>query len=253
MLTELQYRLLKRISPNDPQYMSGAAYQNRSKLRVLLGDRLADSMNGKVVVDFGCGEGDEAIEIALQGARKVIGIDLREPLLERAREKAAAAGLAQRCLFLQAVHEKADAIVCLDSFEHFNDPASVLQVMYDSLRPGGFVAASFGPTWYHPYGGHLFSVLPWAHLIFSETALIRWRSDLRHDGATRFGEVEGGLNQMTIRRFARLLRASPFDVEFLETVPIRRLRLIHNRFTREFTTAIVRCKLVKRAERSEHL
>ncbi len=232
--------------------MSGAAYQNKSKVRTLLGDRLADSMQGKVVIDFGCGEGDEAIELVLQGAKKVIGVDLREPLLERARKKAADAGVGNRCLFYREANEIADAIVSIDSFEHFSDPATVLRLMYDSLRPGGFVAASFGPTWYHPYGGHLFSIFPWAHLMFSEAALIRWRSDFRHDGATRFGEVEGGLNQMTIARFERLVRSSPFRVELLEAIPIRKLQRIHNRFTREFTTAIVRCKLVKRADPPLH-
>lgn len=252
MLIGLQYRLLKRISPSEPGHMSGAAYKNRSKLQVLLGNRLAESMTGKVVIDFGCGEGDEAIELALQGARKVIGVDLREPLLDRARQKAVAIGLGDRCLFLKEANEKADAIVSIDSFEHFSDPASVLRVMHEHLLPGGFVAVSFGPTWYHPYGGHLFSVFPWAHLIFSEAALVRWRSDLRHDGATRFSEVEGGLNQMTIARFERLVRKSPFRVELIEAVPIRKLRFIHNRFTQEFTTAIVRCKLVKRSDLSPH-
>jgi hypothetical protein len=115
--------------------------------------------------------------------------------------------------------------------------------MASLLKPGGSLYASFGPTWYHPLGGHLFSVFPWAHLLFSEKALIRWRSDIRSDGATRFGEVEGGLNQMTIARFEKLAKQSPFVIDFLEAVPIRRLRLLHNRFTREFTTAIVRCKL----------
>ena len=76
--------------------------------------------------------------------------------------------------------------------------------MFDLLKPGGLLIASFGPTWYHPLGGHLVSVFPWAHLIFSETALMGWRSGIRADGAKRFHEVEGGLNQMTIRRFEQL-------------------------------------------------
>jgi hypothetical protein len=117
--------------------------------------------------------------------------------------------------------------------------------MYSLLKPGGFVRVSFGPTWYHPYGGHLFSVFPWAHLIFSEEALIRWRAHFRQDGARRFHEVSGGLNGMTIGRFERLVRKSGFRLESLETVPISKIRALHNRLTREFTTAIVRCKLVK--------
>jgi hypothetical protein len=82
--------------------------------------------------------------------------------------------------------------------------------------------------------------------LFSESALIRWRANIRPDGATRFSEVEGGLNQMTIARFERLVAASQFRVESLETVPIGRLRPIHSRMTREFTTAIVRTKLVSK-------
>jgi hypothetical protein len=54
------------------------------------------------------------------------------------------------------------------------------------IKPDGCVIAAFGPTWFHPLGGHLFSVFPWAHLIFTERALIRWRSDFKTDGATRF-------------------------------------------------------------------
>ena len=116
--------------------------------------------------------------------------------------------------------------------------------MHSLLKPGGVVMVSFGPTWYHPLGGHLFSVFPWAHLVFSESALVRWRADLRSDKATRFCEVEGGLNQMTIARFERLVRGSRFKLETLQTVPIRALRRVHCHVTREFTTAVVRARLV---------
>ena len=80
-----------------------------------------------------------------------------------------------------------------------------------------------------------------------ETALIRWRANIRSDGATRFSEVEGGLNQMTIARFERLVSASQLRIEALETVPIRALRPVHCRLTREFTTAVVRTTLVSKA------
>jgi len=114
------------------------------------------------------------------------------------------------------------------------------------LQPTGEVLVCFGPTWYHPLGGHLFSVFPWAHLIFSEKALIRWRSTFKTDGATRFSEVAGGLNQMTIAKFEELIAGSPLELASLELVPIKKLRHFHNRFTREFTTAVVRGRLVKR-------
>src|SRR3712207_8667870 len=39
MLTDLQYRLLKRIAPGEPAQCSGASYVGKSKLRILLGER----------------------------------------------------------------------------------------------------------------------------------------------------------------------------------------------------------------------
>ena len=200
-------------------------------------------MAGRVVIDFGCGEGAEAIEIARRGARRVIGIDIRPNLLERARAAAEKAGVSDRCVFATQTAERADVILSVDGFEHYDDPGQVLECMRRLVNLRGRVFISFGPPWLHPLGGHLFSVFPWAHLIFTERALIRWRSDFKSDRATRFCEVEGGLNQMTIARFEKLVERSPFAVDFFEAVPIRRLRLLHNRFTREFTTAILRCKL----------
>ena len=85
----------------------------------------------------------------------------------------------------------------------------------------------------------LFSVFPWAHLVFSEDALIRWRSDFNNNGATLFHELAGGLNQMTIARFERLVAHSRFPPVSVKLVPIRRLRLLHHRLTREFTNALV--------------
>jgi SAM-dependent methyltransferase len=249
MLTSLEYRILKKISPSAPDVLSGSAYQNQSKLQILLGDGFLRRVPGKVVIDFGCGEGHESIELARAGAARVIGVDIQEHLLENARRNADREGVTETCKFTASVRETADLIVCLDSFEHFKDPAAVLIAMNQLLNPGGEVIASFGPTWYHPLGGHLFSVFPWAHLVFSEKALIRWRADFKTDGATRFSEVAGGLNRMTIRRFERLVAASPLRLESLEAVPIRKLRPVHNRWSREFTTAIVRCRLTRRAAR----
>jgi SAM-dependent methyltransferase len=185
--------------------------------------------------------------MAQRGAARVIGIDIREEILQIGRQKALAAGVQDVCLFTSSTNELADVVVSLDAFEHFADPAGILRIISTLLQPSGDVIISFGPTWYHPLGGHLFSVFPWAHLIFEEEALIRWRSTFKTDGATRFGEVAGGLNQMTIGRFEKLVAASPFKLAAIDLVPIRKLRPFHNRLTREFTTAVVRCRLVKKA------
>jgi SAM-dependent methyltransferase len=246
MLTDLQYRVLKRISPGVPDCCGAGIYEGKSKLAVLMGDDFFAKIAGKVVIDFGCGEGVEAVEMAVRGAKRVIGLEIREDLLQTARQRALAAGVQHTCVFASSTEELADIVVSLDAFEHFTDPAGILRLMNALLKPAGEVLVSFGPTWYHPLGGHLFSVFPWAHLIFSEKALIRWRSTFKTDGATRFCEVAGGLNQMTIAKFEGLISGSPLEFNTLELVPISKFRRLHHRFTREFTTAVVRCRLVKR-------
>ena len=244
---KLGYRILKWLSPNgDNSSMDGSAYLNESKLSVLLGDNVLDELVDKTVIDFGCGEGAEAIEIAQHGASKVIGLDIQENLLSVARQRANKQDIRDRCSFAVATDQKADVITAIDSFEHFEDPSSILKIMARLVKPTGYVLASFGPTWYHPVGGHLFSPFPWAHLIFTEKALIRWREDFKNDGAKTFQEVAGGLNKMTISRFERIVEESQFRFEQFQAVPIRGLRAFSNNCTREFSTAIVRCRMVLR-------
>jgi SAM-dependent methyltransferase len=224
--------------------MQGAAYAGKSKLRVLLGDEILRKLAGMDgVVDFGCGDGAQAVELAQLGCRNVIGVDIRPDVLEAGRARATAAGVQDRCRFTEHVETRADAVVSVDAFEHFCDPEGILRIMHSLLKPGGAVFASFGPTWYHPLGGHMFSIFPWAHLLFTEKALCAWRLHLRDDGATCFSDVEGGLNRMTIGRFENIVKNSPFAIERLECVPIRRFAALHNRATREWITATVRATL----------
>ena len=61
-MDRFQYRILTRISRHEPAYLSGEVYRNKSKIKVLLGVQVVAQLRGKVVIDFGCGEGDDAIE-----------------------------------------------------------------------------------------------------------------------------------------------------------------------------------------------
>lgn len=248
----LGYQLLRRISVDgETGYCDGSAYRGISKIEKLLGKNIWRDTRDKVVIDFGCGDGEDAVEVAARGAKKVIGVDIRERVLANARRAAAERGVSDRCIFTTRADEKADVILSLDAFEHFDDPGEILRIMRALLKNNGCVLVAFGPTWYHPLGGHLFSPFPWAHLLFTEKSLIRWRSEFKTDGATRFHEAEGGLNQMTIRRFEALINESDFEFAEFEPVPIRKMQVLANRLTREFTTAIVRCRLVPRSSGQE--
>src|ERR1035441_3904579 len=153
MLTNFQVRILKMISPGLPSCCSRSACEGRSKLAILMGDGFFPKIAGKVIVDFGCGDGADAVEMAANGAKQVIGIDIRENVLQPATQKALAAGVQDTCAFATSTRQLADLVVSLDAFEHFADPAEILQVMNSLLLPAGEVLVSFGPTWYHPWGG----------------------------------------------------------------------------------------------------
>ena len=99
--------------------------------------------------------------------------------MEVARRAADSASVAGRCVFMKVTDEQADSMFTLEAFEHFAQPEEVLRVMRRLVKPGGEARIAFGPTWYYPLGGHLFSIFPWAHLIFTERALLRWRRDFK--------------------------------------------------------------------------
>src|SRR5690242_18462413 len=144
MLNKLQSRILRRISPGLPDTCNGRAYEGKSKLAVLMGNDFFSRIAGKLVVDFGCGEGADAIEMARHGAGRVIGIDIREEVLTSARRAAADAGVESVCSFAGSMNGRADVVVSLDAFEHFSDPAEVLRIMSRLLKPEGEVLVCFG-------------------------------------------------------------------------------------------------------------
>ena len=241
-------RILTWLSPTgENSNLDGSAYTNKSKLEVLFGPTFFDELRDRVVLDFGCGAGEETMEMAQRGAGRVIGLDIRPKMLAKASARAAAVGLAERCVFTTSPQEPADVIVSLDCFEHYEDPAAVLQTMDRYLKPGGKVLVSFGATWYHPYGGHLFALFPWAHLLFTEHAMLTWRKQ-SHPTQTARTITECGLNKMTLRRFERIVGASPFTFADYEARPIRAVRRFYHPLTREFFTSVVQCTLVRKSE-----
>lgn len=108
-----------------------------------------DLPEGAAVLDVGCGTGRHSIALALRGF-SVTGIDLSEAMLDRAREKAAAAGA--RVTFLQAdatsfesppVYDAAIGLCegAMGLLGSQDDPMSrdlaVLQSVFRALKPGG--------------------------------------------------------------------------------------------------------------------
>ena len=107
-------------------------------------DQLA-SIQGKRVVDVGCGGGILAESMARRGAH-VLGIDLADRPLKVAQLHAMEGGvtnLEYRSVAAEALAAEQpgqfDVVTCMEMLEHVPDPASVIQACTDMVKPGGWV------------------------------------------------------------------------------------------------------------------
>ncbi|MDP9046326.1 MAG: bifunctional 2-polyprenyl-6-hydroxyphenol methylase/3-demethylubiquinol 3-O-methyltransferase UbiG [Pseudomonadota bacterium] len=125
---ESEFRPLHRINP----------------LRLDWIDRQA-SLQGRTVVDIGCGGGILADSMARRGAT-VLGIDLSAKALKVAQLHALDAGTERidyREISAEALAAEApasfDTVTCMEMLEHVPDPASVVQACAALAKPGGWV------------------------------------------------------------------------------------------------------------------
>lgn len=190
---------------------------------------LIKEISGRDVLDFGCGAGYQVLAMAQGGARRVVGLDSNENILAKARDLAANSNLGKKIELLsrlkEDMRESFDIVISQDSVEHFNDPALALKQMMSVLKKQGRIFMIFGPPWYAPHGSHMnfFTTLPWVNILFSERTIMKVRAAFRNDGAAQFGEVEGGLNKMTVAGFERLIAGSGMRMEYLKYHCIKKL------------------------------
>jgi SAM-dependent methyltransferase len=97
------------------------------------------------VLEVASGSGGPALYVARTSGCRVTGIDANESGIATASQAAAAAGLAERVRFthidatrpLPFEDATFDALLCIDSMNHFPDRAGVLREWRRVLRPGG--------------------------------------------------------------------------------------------------------------------
>lgn len=104
----------------------------------------SQGLEGKKIVDIGCGGGILSESMAAQGAI-VTGIDMGETPLSVAKLHLLETGLSvdYRKITAEALASEMpaafDVVTCMEMLEHVPDPASVIKACMQLVRPGGHV------------------------------------------------------------------------------------------------------------------
>lgn len=107
-------------------------------------NQYCDGLDGKQVIDVGCGGGILAESMVTQGAQ-VTGIDMGEAPLSVARLHGLESGIAvdyQRITAEAMAEQHAgefDVVTCMEMLEHVPDPSSTIAACAQLVKPGGYV------------------------------------------------------------------------------------------------------------------
>jgi SAM-dependent methyltransferase len=134
------------------------AYPLFAQLMDLYGDH-----TGQVVLDYGCGPGDDVVGFLLwSNARKVVGIDVSEKALELARHRVALHHIdAKRVELIKITDstgkiplpdETIDWLQCGGVLHHTTHPQEIVKEFYRVMRPGAegrLMLYNRDSIWYH--------------------------------------------------------------------------------------------------------
>jgi SAM-dependent methyltransferase len=125
----------------DPATMEGELLEAEHVARYRWAAALVE---GKRVLDAGCGTGYGAELLAREGAASVVGVDVDREVIEAAqREGSGAVTFAAADLReLPADLGTFDAIVCFEVLEHIDEPEAALDRLAASLAPDGLLVVS---------------------------------------------------------------------------------------------------------------
>ncbi len=247
------------LDPADVEYFGRGRWENPRFWSRLGGQ---PNLQGKRVLDLGCGHGSLCVDMAKAGAERVVGVDLNACLIEFAQRNLQlnypelVGKVEFFCLDIADLAEgDFDLMTSKDTFEHVMDLPKVLSEMHARLKSGGRLYAAIGPLWNSPFGDHdtikrLIGInLPWAHLILPDRWVLRATS--RRLGRPLESYRDLGMNMLAFRDYKRILYNSGFEVEFFRPNnsrhPVQRLFSVLGRmpFLTEYMTANLYCILRK--------
>lgn len=98
-----------------------------------------EPLNGKTILDIGCGSGPYMVEAARRGCKQVVGLDMAQAMLELARQRAEAAQCIERCQFVlgtfpqDAPQQKFDYAIVMGVMDYISDSRNFLQGLANQI------------------------------------------------------------------------------------------------------------------------
>jgi SAM-dependent methyltransferase len=180
-------------------------------------------LQGKVVLDLGCGHGAMSIDAARDGAT-VLGVDLNAELVEFAKRNVATRypELRDRIDFRvvdlvaasePTLNEHFDIVLSKDTFEHVDDVEGMLSTIYRLLKQNGELWAGFSPLYWSPHGDHGGTGLrlTWAHAFMPQALVLMAASRFNKKPIERLSDI--GLNGITSTEFFSYAESAGLHVE----------------------------------------
>ena len=144
---------------------------------------------GKLVLDIGCGIGGIDIMLVRDYGCDIIAFEIEAPLLERARQRVAAAGLASRVDFrlvepgpLPLDDACVDVVFSKDAWVHVADKQALLAEVFRVLRPGGLLLAADWCRGPEPYSSEMEYFFELEGLTYNMVTLDNYGAALRDCG-----------------------------------------------------------------------
>lgn len=208
------WKVSRRRLRSEADYRSFQAFQAIGVVDYL--EKRGVAVAGRTVVDLGSGIGGYSLEFRDRGA-SVAAIDLIQPDALKGEDSVQLIAGSAEAVPIRS--ETVDFVFCASLIEHVAHPEVLLEEIVRILKPGGLGYVSF-PPYYSPVGGHEYA--PFHYL--GERAAMRlarprlektpeWVTRLYPNSAqaTSFADSHDGwgLFHMTLRRFRKLLAATP--------------------------------------------
>jgi 2-polyprenyl-3-methyl-5-hydroxy-6-metoxy-1,4-benzoquinol methylase len=101
-------------------------------------------IEGKTVIDIGCGPGHYSVALAARGAARVLGVDFAAGMIDIAKKRAESAGVADRCTFtlgdfLEVTgDEQFDYAIVMGFMDYIEDPLTLMKKVLKVCRGKAF-------------------------------------------------------------------------------------------------------------------